>query len=198
MCLRRFLLFTSCILLSSSIYAQWSKEDSLWMEDVKAGKIKIQLDPEVQKAIEEGRFIRTERADKELLESPSQYSITKEFTGIRPEKEENEPIDFSSLPPAIFFLYDVPDSTDKKSVVLLKKPKDYISMKQIPIGTSGVYITATTGELNPIVKDGQSRGGALLGVGYGFSMEDILRHLLMPSERAKKRNRKNARTWKNY
>lgn len=197
--LRRIILPLSFLLLTANLYAQWSKEDSLWIEDVKSGKIKIELNPETKKAIEEGRFLGTDAPDnQELLESPSRLPILREFMIMRPEDVEHDSIDFSTLPSSVFFLYEVPDSADKKSLVYVAPKKDYISMKLIPIGTSGVYISANTGDLNPIVKDGQSRGGAMGTVGYCFYAEGILRYIFMPSERAKMRNRKYATAWKYY
>lgn len=199
MSLRYFLLFGSTLLLTSNLFAQqWSREDSLWIEKVKSGKIKIELNPETKKAIEEGMLIGTEKPENKLKESPSQLPITREFTDILPEDVEIEQLDLSSLPPSVFLRLDIPDSAKQKSFVYVAPTKDYLSMKIIRIGTDGFYITAHTGDLNPIVKDGQSRGGAMGAVGYGFSMEDILRQLLMPSERAKKRNRKYATAWKFY
>ncbi len=197
--IRFFFAFVIFISATTNLFAQWTKEDSLWMEDVKAGKIKIELNPETQKAIEEGLLIGTERPRIQLIESPSEYSITKEFTGIQPEWEEEEkPIDFSTLPPSIFILRDIPDSACQKSFVYVAPPQNPIRLKRIPIGISGLYITAVTGDLNPIVKDGQSKGGALAGIGYCFSMEDLLRYIFWSSERAKVRNKKHATAWKNY
>lgn len=197
MVLRKIILPLSFILLTMNLYAQWTKEDSIWIEGVKSGRIKLELTPEAQKAIEEGSLIETEKPNVKLRKNSSQLPISKEFTGIRAE-EEPESIDLSSLPPGILMLRDVPDSVSRKSLVYVAPPKDYISMKVIPIGTSGVYITAHTGDLNPIVKDGQSKGGAMAAIGYTFSMEDLLRYVFMPSERAKKRNRKYATAWKYY
>lgn len=198
MVLRKILLPLSLILLSINLHAQWTKEDSVWIEGVKSGRIKLELNPETKRAIEEGRLIDTENPNAKLLEYSSQLPIFKEFTNIRPEDEEYEVIDLSSLPPAVLMILEVPDSTSQRSFVYVAPKKNYISMKKIPIGTKGIYITAHTGELNPIVKDGQSKGGAMAGIGYAFSMEDLLRYAFMPSERAKKRNRKYATAWKYY
>lgn len=196
--LRKKLLLLTLILLTMNLHAQWTKEDSTWIEGVKSGRIKLELNPETRKAIEEGRLIEAEKPNAKLLEHSSQLPVSKEFTDIRPEDEEYQIIDLSSLPPSLLMIIEIPDSTTKRSFVYVAPPKDYISMKQIPIGTTGIYITAHTGDLDPIVKDGQSKGGALAGLGYSFSMEDLLRYAFMPSERAKKRNRKYAIAWKTY
>lgn len=199
MLLRKTTYLCSLILFTMSLHAQWTKEDSVWIEGVKSGQIKLELNPETKKAIEEGRLIKIAPPNNEMRESSAQLPITKEFTDIKPEDEAYQKlIDPSSLPPAILLRLDVPDSAQIRSFVYVAPPKDYISMKLIPIGTSGIYVTAHTGDLNPIIKDGQSRGGAMAGVGIGFSMEDILRQIFMPSERAKKRNRKYATAWKYY
>lgn len=195
----RMALFILCNLsYCVTSFAQWTKEDSLWMEDVKSGKIKIELSPEAKKAIEEGRLLRFEKEDIDLQRAESQLPILKEFENIQPEEKETEPMDITKLPPSIFLRRDIPDTAHVNSFVYVGPQKNYITMKVIPIGTTGFYITAHTGDLNPIVKDGQSRGGALLGVGYCFSMEDILRYIFWPSERAKRRNSKYATAWKNY
>lgn len=196
--LRKLLLLVILIFLTANIYAQLTKEDSIWIEGIKSGRIKIELTPETRKAIEEGRLIDTEKPNIKLLESTPQLQILKEFSGIRPESDEEELIDLSTLPSSVFILRDIPDSAKRKSFVYVAPPVNYISLKIIPIGKNGFYITAHTGELDAIVKDGQSKGGALVGVGYSFSMEDLLRYAFMPSERAKKRNRKYATAWKFY
>lgn len=198
MVLRKVTSLLSLILLTMNMHAQWTKEDSVWIEGIKSGKIKLELNPETKKAIEEGRLIEAEKPNAKLLEHNLPLQITKEFTDIRPEDEEYLVIDISELPPALLMMLELPDSISKKSFVYVAPPKDYISMKQIPIGTKGIYITAHTGDLNPIVKDGQSKGGALGGLGASFSLEDILRYTFLPSERAKKRNRKFATAWKTY
>lgn len=199
MLLRKTTCLCSLILFTLSLHAQWTREDSVWIEGVKSGKIKLELNPETKKAIDEGRLIKIAPPQNAMRGSAAQLPITKEFTDIKPEEEEyGHSINPASLPPAILLRLDVPDSARIKSFVYVAPPTDYISMKLIPIGTSGLYVTAHTGDLNPIVKDGQSRGGAMGGVGFAFSMEDILRQIFMPSERAKKRNRKHATAWKYY
>ncbi len=198
MILRKLLFLLLLTLLTVSLHAQWTKEDSLWIEGVKSGRIKPELNPEVKKAIEEGRLIEAEKPNAKLLEQSSQLPISKEFTAIRPEDEEYRIIDLSDLPPALIIRLTLPDSIARGSFVYVAPPKDYISMKQIPIGTKGIYITAHSGVLDPIVKDGQSKGVILGGIGYSFSMEELLRHIFMPSERAKKRNKKYAVAWKTY
>lgn len=196
---RKHIILVSLFFLTINLHAQWTKEDSLWIEAVKSGKIKIELNPETKKAIEEGRFLKTDKpVSLELLEAPSRLPILREFILIPPEDIDAKTIDPTTLPSAVFFLYDIPDSAKTKSYVYVAPPPDYISMKRIPIGTNGFYISANTGDLNPTVKDGQSRGGGMATIGYAFSAEDILRHIFWASERAKKRNRKHAVAWKYY
>lgn len=196
---RKYPLFLTLLVLATTLHAQWTAEDSIWIEGVKSGKIKVELNPEVMNAIEEGRFLETDQPTRlKLLESPSRLPINKDFMLDAPKKIEDKRIDPATLPSAVLLLYAIPDSANRKSLVYVPPKKDYISMKIIPIGNNGFYISANTGDLNPLVKDGQSRGGAMASVSYMFSAEDLLRHIFWASERAKKRNRKYATAWKYY
>lgn len=195
---RKTLLLPFFILIAINLHAQLTKEDSIWIEKVKSGKIKLKLNPETKKAIEEGALINADKPSAKLRNEASELPLSKEFTDIRPKDEDYEYTDTLSLPPAVWMIRKIPDSSYQRSFVYVAPPKNYITMRKIPIGTNGIYITAETGDLNPFVKDGGTQRGALGTVGYSFSMEDLLRYAFMPSERAKMRNRKKATAWKYY
>ena len=171
------------------------------MEGVASGKIKLELNPETQKAIREGMFISTDKPTIQPLHAPNDLSITKIFTDIKPENfslAEHDTIDFSKLPPSVFMLYEE-DGIAIKSVVFLPIPPKTIDFDFIRIGNTGTIMKIhATNAYSDVVKDGQRRGGFVYSVSQSFSADNLLRSVFHPSFRAKKRNKKHATAWKNY
>ena len=196
----RKLIFT-LLLFSHTVcsFAQWTKEDSVWLEGVASGKIKLELNPETQKAIEEGMFISTDKPIIQPLHAPNTLPITKVFTDIKPANvppPESDSIDFSRLPPSVFMKYELKVAV--RSVVLIPIPP-LKKLDSVRIGNTGAAVRAKATNVYPsAVKDGQRRGGFVASVGYSFSADDLLRTIFQPSFRAKKRNKKHATAWKNY
>ena len=151
-------------------FAQWTEKDSLWLENILSGKEKLELAPEVKKAIESGTFIDMKNHRQELSLPPSQYTILKEFEGIGIPDTMQKHIDYRRMPPSVFSLYFMPDSFGMNE----------LQSFYIPTQPGASY--APTG----------------LGLVIVFSAEDAMRYIFWPSHRAKKRNRKNATAWKWY
>ncbi len=198
-----------CIQQTGTLYAQWTKKDSVWLEDVLSGKEQIQLNPETLDAIRSGNFLNTGKPEEpELLSAPPILPISKEFTDIRPpDSTAYEDIDFSKMPPAVYALYvdeiirrrtAIADSLNRSAAGGFTMP-ELRDKDRIQIGNSPLSVAAGAENIyNENVKDGQRRGGFTGRVRYTFSLNDILMGIFSKTERAKRRNRKKANAWKIY
>lgn len=91
-------------------YAQWTEQDSIWLQNVLAGKDTIQLNPEFQKAIQDGSFLNPDGpVGKPQLAAPTALPITKDFSEyIRQEDTTRRKVALKDLPPAVFWLHNPP------------------------------------------------------------------------------------------
>ena len=80
---------------------EWSKEDSIWLQNIIEGKEVLKINEDVIKAIEDGRFITPSlfKKDKNLY-----IDLIKDFEDIGTPDLTNK-IDPYSMPPAVFSLY---------------------------------------------------------------------------------------------
>ena len=67
-------------ILPTMAHAQWTEQDSLRLQEFLSGKEEIRLNPEFQKAIESGTFLRPDQPGTHMLSSPSELPITKDFS----------------------------------------------------------------------------------------------------------------------
>ena len=67
-------------ILPTMAHAQWTEQDSLRLQEFLSGKEEIRLNPEFQKAIESGTFLRPDQSGTHMLSSPSELPITKDFS----------------------------------------------------------------------------------------------------------------------
>lgn len=182
-----------------TVCAQWSEKDSLWLQEVLSGKEKIELSPEALKAIQSGTLINLEKKAIQPLTAPPLLPITRSFTGIAPsDSGKREQIDYSTIPPGVFALYQEMGHFETDTGLKIKKQaytslKPHIEKEEIQIGKSPVSIKAGAGNLFlDEVKDGQRRGSFNGTVRTYFSLDDILLSLFSKKERNKKRNKKRA------
>lgn len=93
-------------------YAQWTQQDSIWLQDVLAGKDTIKLNPEFQKAIQDGSFLNQgEPSGKPRLAAPSSIPITKDFSDyIQQEDTSHRKVALKDLPPSVFWWHVFPPS----------------------------------------------------------------------------------------
>lgn len=91
-------------------YAQWSKQDSIWLQNVLEGKDTIRLNPEFQKAIKSGTFIHSGQPVGKIQMAPSSIPITKDFNQYFGHKEDTtrRKVALKDLPPSVFWWYDPP------------------------------------------------------------------------------------------
>lgn len=93
-------------------YAQWTKQDSIWLKDVLAGKDSIKLNPEFQKAIQSGSFLNPEPGKpmgKPQLAVPSNIPITRDFSKyIQQDDTTHRKVALKDLPPSVFWRHNPP------------------------------------------------------------------------------------------
>ena len=92
------------------VYAQWTKQDSIWLQNVLDGKDTIKLNPEYQKAIESGTLIDTETpVGEQKLAKPSQIPITKDFSQyVQRDNTTKRKVPLKDLPPGVFWRHNPP------------------------------------------------------------------------------------------
>ncbi len=193
-----------CMHSTGTLYAQWTKKDSLWLEDVLSGKQKIQLNPETKKAIESGTFINTDGLQPELLSAPPLLPISKDFDlSVSPDSSNTDMPFHQSIPPAVYLIYAHKNTLRTDSADVSESPAfampDLRDKNRIQIKNTPVSVAAqATNIYNTNVKDGQQRGGFVGGVIVTFSMNDLLMGIFNKTERNKRRNKKRAQAWKTY
>lgn len=88
---------------------QWTKKDSIWLQNVLSGKEKLELNPETMKAIQSGSLINLDGPATKMKMSPANpLPILKDFSeyiqtdSVHPKKA------LKDLPPGVFWLYAPP------------------------------------------------------------------------------------------
>lgn len=153
---------------SATLYAQWTEEDSVWLNNVLSGKEELRLNPETWRAIQEGTLINERMSPQnQMISAPSQIPIARDFSEYIRPKNPQKAINPWSVPTAVYTLYNM----------------------NVP--TLGLTYNKAAFATPQSVIDNASRPS-------GISFDDMLRTLFQPSFRAKTRNRKNATAWKTY
>ena len=190
--MRRYSCLFLIVFLSSgmAIYSQeWTAEDSLWMQRVQNGTEKIRLNEATRKAIESGTLIRDPSVLQQFKSNPLEMPIVKSFEGITAPKNQLRPQD---LPVSVYKIYIQNLNLNLKDSIPAIRPealgfnaKTIAELKTLDANTPRKATVDDPFTIRP-------------GATGSFSAEDILRTILSPSHRAKKRNAKNANAWKTY
>ena len=92
-------------------HAQWTKKDSVWLQNVLSGKEKLQLNPEAMEAIKSGSLIILEKPDLEMQMIPvTPLPIIKDFSEyIQPDSSRRK-VALKDLPPSVFWRYNLTSS----------------------------------------------------------------------------------------
>lgn len=69
-----------CLKGAGVAQAQWTAKDSLWLQNVLAGKDSLRLNPETMRAIQSGTFLNWETPSTPMLTNPAKLSIVKDFS----------------------------------------------------------------------------------------------------------------------
>lgn len=197
------LLLFVCIHSSGTLYAQWTEEDSVLIEDILSGKRQIYLNPETLKAIKEGTLINIEQLQPKLLSAPPILPLCKDFDIAPVDSLYDSEIDFSTMPPAVFALYIHSKNIRSETIDSLLRGAftmpDLTDKNWLKIGNTPITVTARADNIyNNTVKDGYKRGGFVGTARITFSLNDILMGIFSKTERNKRRNKKKAQAWKTY
>lgn len=88
---------------------QWTKKDSVWLQNVLSGKEKLELNPETMKAIQSGSLINLDEPASEMKMAPvTPLPILKDFTEYIQTDSTNRKKAPKDLPPGVFWLYSPP------------------------------------------------------------------------------------------
>ena len=81
---------------------QWTKKDSVWLQNVLSGKEKLELNPETMKAIQSGSFINLDEPTSDMKMSPvTPLPILKDFTEYIQTDSTHRKIALKDLPPGV-------------------------------------------------------------------------------------------------
>lgn len=88
---------------------QWTKKDSVWLQNVLSGKEKLELNPETMKAIQSSSLINLDEPASEMKMAPvTPLPILKDFTEYIQTDSTNRKKAPKDLPPGVFWLYSPP------------------------------------------------------------------------------------------
>ena len=135
--------FILCLHISQG-YAQWSEQDSVWLQNVLAGKDSVRLNPEFQKAIKNGTFLNSGQPAGKMQIAPSSIPITKDFSEyIQSEEKSHRKVALKDLPPNVFWWHTPPPMP---ILPVLKSIIDEIGQKPVtaPSGTFFDMATLTS------------------------------------------------------
>ena len=91
-------------ILPTMSHAQGTEQDSLRLQEFLSGKEEIRLNPEFQKAIESGTFLRPDQPGTHMLSSPSELPITKDFSEYVQLDTLRRLTNYDSITPVLFML----------------------------------------------------------------------------------------------
>ncbi len=95
--------------ISGSLQAQWTAKDSLWLQNVLAGRDSVRLNPETMRAIQGGTFLHPETPVSPMLANPSELPLLKDFSEYIPKQEDTirRKVALIDLPPGVFWWHVV-------------------------------------------------------------------------------------------
>lgn len=170
------------------IYGQnWREKDSVWLSGILSGKDTVRINPEFQKAIREGTFLRLEdEPGQQILDAPAELPLLKDFSEYLQADTDSvyKERDYKSISPRVYTV----------------TPPALIDKKEIEVGKLPVTVAAGGRNLysSDVVKDGQKRGTVGGSIKFYFSLNDMLEWVFSKKERNKRRNRKRDNTWRYY
>jgi len=180
-----FLLFFCC---TSALTQVWSKEDSLWLQNVLEGKEIFKLNEDTKKAIEDGRLIVPSwmRRNNDLLypDLVKEFDLNGKIDSMRISR-----LDPFSMPPAVFALYvlnniEKLDSVFYNETIMISPAERKKWEELLPAGTRQM-LYLRTGDYTP-----------------GFGIVTDFNHMLSMLFHARYRrivhNSKHATAYKNY
>ena len=127
-----------CLSGTEYVQAQWTKKDSIWLQNILSGKEKLELNTETLKAIESGSLINSETPASQMQMAPvKKLPITKDFSEyITPgDTTTHRKIAIKDLPPAVMRLYGM---STKNLIPVHQSILDELR-RNPPVGPSAVF-----------------------------------------------------------
>lgn len=95
-----------CLNSTDYVLAQWTKKDSVWLQNALSGKEKLKLNEETMKAIQSGSLINFGEPASHMQMAPTnKLPVLKDFSEyIHPDSTQRK-IALKDLPPSVFWLY---------------------------------------------------------------------------------------------
>ena len=173
-------------ILPTMAHAQWTEQDSLRLQEFLSGKEEIRLNPEFQKAIESGTFLRPDQPGTHMLSSPSELPITKDFSEYVQLDTLRRLTNYDSITPVLFMLLNFKSPSRSLAIqkqahtIRLPKNQDWKEFKvgKVPMAAN----VKLTNIYSDVVKDGQRRGGVLATIRVYFDAEDLLETMRLLSK----------------
>ena len=187
--LLKIVVVTVLLFFSNSLVwsQEWSKEDSLWLQNVLEGKEEIKINEETKKAIEEGRFMVPQWM-REYNANPHP-EISKDLDGVSMPDDSIRfrSLDMYTMPPAVFALYvlyvDKMDSVYQAKSLHLTDEERKVLEDMIPTGTQTFH--PFTSSPPP-------------GTVFTTDFNHLLSMVFSSHYRQIQHNRKHANAYKNY
>ena len=177
------LFFFSCMLIMAQ---EWTKEDSIWLQNVLEGKEELKINEDTKKAIEEGRLILPSWMRSDNNQSTPELLMDFDDVGIPDDSLRFGNFDPLTMPRAVLALY----------VLYLDKMDSILNISRLMMTDEvrkELESLIPTGAFIPYTSD--------LNSGFSLSNRDFNHALSMVFSAHYRRlmhNRKNATAYKNY
>ena len=119
---------------------EWTKEDSIWLQNVLEGKETLIINEDTKKAIEDGRLTMPSW----MKNMDNEWELNKDFDdGERPDSIKIRRLNPYTMPPAVFALYifylDKLDSAYRIQSLIINEDEQKQLEALLPTGTSPFY-----------------------------------------------------------
>ena len=166
---------------------EWSKEDSIWLQNVLEGRDTLKINDETKKAIEEGRLIMPSWMKE--MDTDFNPELSKDFDDMgKPDSPRMHSLDPYTMPPAVYALYvlylEKMDSAYQINSLILTEDERKQLETLLPAGADIFYPYAP--DYNP---------GFVIG---GQDFNHVLSMIFSAQYRRLMYNRKHATAYKNY
>lgn len=95
-----------CLNSTQYVLAQWTKKDSVWLQNALSGKEKLKLNEETMKAIQSGSLINLgEPASHMQMVPTTKLPVLKDFSEYIHADSTQHKTALKDLPPSVFWLY---------------------------------------------------------------------------------------------
>lgn len=138
------LFFLLWIVFSKDLTAQWTKKDSLWLQNVLSGKEKPQLNDATKQVIRDGSFLRLNTPPSSSMRiSSSRLPLIKDFSEYIREDTVLRKKVLKDLPSFVFWLYAPPP---EEELPVFRSILNELKRNPL-IGNPGGLLTFDAGEL---------------------------------------------------